>query len=347
MNSPKLRDYPDAHVFWMLERFFDAAYLVRARSSAIACGGCERSRPASPRSFDEDHGRPLSAERCGAGLAIDHQSPGECAQQERGGATVRGPGRSVRRYDQTGRARDPSTSMTRSVRRVAANNSRSGTHIMTSAVLRRCTSITWRAPTRLPPSFARRALRRRGGEDRHQAVTKRLRRHWPHTRIVWRGDSHYGRAEAMEWAESSGEDYIFGLGGNTVLDARVAETADNLRFHHAARNEAKLRTHTSFMYQANSWTRPRKVVARLECSLQPDTVGEITSTGMRQEVDIRYVVTSLKGSAQHLYEAVYCQRGQMENLMQLHKASWNQIACRATARRPIRYGLFCTPPRSG
>jgi hypothetical protein len=26
---------------------------------------------------------------------------------------------------------------------------------------------------------------------------------------VWRGDSHYGRVEAMEWAESSGEDYIF------------------------------------------------------------------------------------------------------------------------------------------
>jgi hypothetical protein len=62
------------------------------------------------------------------------------------------------------------------------------------------------------------------------------------------------------------------------------------------------------------------VVARLECSLQPDTGGEITSTGMRQEVDIRYVVTSLKGSAQHLYENVYCQRGQMENLIKLHKA---------------------------
>jgi hypothetical protein len=35
----------------------------------------------------------------------------------------------------------------------------------------------------------------------------------------------------------------------------------------------------------------------LECSLQPDTGGEITST---EEVDIRYVVTSLKGSA-HIF----------------------------------------------
>jgi hypothetical protein len=35
---------------------------------------------------------------------------------------------------------------------------------------------------------------------------------------------------------------------------------------------------------------------------------------MRQEVDIRYVVTSLKGSAQHLYEDEYCQRGQMDSV---------------------------------
>jgi hypothetical protein len=99
----------------------------------------------------------------------------------------------------------------------------------------------------------------------------------------------------------------------------AAGIADNLRFHHAKSRQTKLRTYASFTYQAGSWTRPRKVVARLECSLQPDT-GETTSTGMRQEVDIRYVVTSLKGSAQHLYENVYCQRGQTENLIKLHKA---------------------------
>jgi hypothetical protein len=58
-------------------------------------------------------------------------------------------------------------------------------------------------------------------------VTKRLRTHWPNTRIVWRGDSHYGRVEAMEWAEDDGVDYIFGLADNTTLDALVAENADN------------------------------------------------------------------------------------------------------------------------
>ena len=168
-------------------------------------------------------------------------------------------------------------------------------------------------------------------------VTKRLRRHWSKTRIVWRGDSHYGRVEAMEWAEDNGADYIFGLAGNAVLDALVAQTADNLRFHHAMSSKAKLRSFASFMYQAGSWKRPRKVVARLECSLQP-VAGE---TGMRQEVDIRYVVTSLQGSARHLYETVYCQRGQMENLIKLHKTQLasDRMSCHSATANQVRLVL--------
>jgi len=172
-------------------------------------------------------------------------------------------------------------------------------------------------------------------------VTKRLKQHWPNTRIVWRGDGHYGRVEAMEWIEENDDgDYIFGLAGNATLDALVAKVADNLRFHHAKSRQPKVRTYTSFTYQAGSWTRPRKVVARLECSLQPDA-GETTSNGMRQEVDIRYVVTSLKGPAQYLYEDVYCQRGQMENLIKLHKAQLasDRMSCHSATANQVRLAL--------
>src|SRR5258705_4728734 len=105
-------------------------------------------------------------------------------------------------------------------------------------------------------------------------------------------------------------------------------------------SKAKLRTFANFTYQAGSWKRPRKVVARLECSLQPDA-GEATSTGMRQEVDIRYVVTSLKGPAQHLYEDVYCQRGQMENLIKLHKAQLfsDRMSCHNATADQVRLVL--------
>jgi hypothetical protein len=51
-------------------------------------------------------------------------------------------------------------------------------------------------------------------------VTKRLRRHWPKTRLVWRGDSHYGRVEAMDWAEEM---------ALTAAQRAVARALDALR----------------------------------------------------------------------------------------------------------------------
>src|SRR6516164_8079141 len=89
--------------------------------------------------------------------------------------------------------------------------------------------------------------------------------------LLGNGHERHIMFEAMEWAEDNGADYIYGLAGNAALDVLVAEIADNLRFHHAKSSQTKLRTYASFTYQASSWKRPRKVVARLECSLQPDT----------------------------------------------------------------------------
>lgn len=168
-------------------------------------------------------------------------------------------------------------------------------------------------------------------------VTRRIRKHWPKTKLVWRGDSHYGRHEAMEWAENNGVDYIFGLAGNSALEAFVTETADHLRLRHLLVEQDKLRCHTSFEYQANSWSRPRRVVARLEVSLHPDPEQE----GLRQEVDVRYVVTSLAGSAKHIYERVYCERGQMENLIKLHKAQLasDRTSCHSATANQVRLVL--------
>jgi hypothetical protein len=55
---------------------------------------------------------------------------------------------------------------------------------------------------------------------------------------------------------------------------------------------------------------------------------EATTLGL----DIRYIVTSLRGTAKYLYETVYCERGQAENFIKLHKA---QLASdRASCRDP-------------
>jgi hypothetical protein len=123
-----------------------------------------------------------------------------------------------------------------------------------------------------------------------------------------------------------------------VLDALVAKTADYLRLAHALGSEDKLRCYTSVEYQAGSWSRPRRVIARLEVSLQPDP----NEPGyMRQEIDIRYAVTSLAGDPQHLYEEVYCKRGQMENLIKLHKAQLasDRTSCHSATANQVRLVL--------
>src|SRR4028119_1972299 len=57
-------------------------------------------------------------------------------------------------------------------------------------------------------------------------VIRRIRARWPRVDILVRGDSHYGRPEAMSWCELNRVGYAFGLAGNKVLLARVAGPAD-------------------------------------------------------------------------------------------------------------------------
>jgi hypothetical protein len=154
-------------------------------------------------------------------------------------------------------------------------------------------------------------------------VTRHIRRHWPKTRICWRGDSHYARSEAMDWCEENGVDYIFGLAGNDVLHAQIRSVADDLCVRRAEGEQEKRRTWTEVRYTAKSWTTPRRVVARLEA----------TTRGF----DARYIVTTLDGSAEHLYETVYCARGQAENFIKLHKT---QLASDRTSCRSPRANQF-------
>jgi len=49
-------------------------------------------------------------------------------------------------------------------------------------------------------------------------LVRRIRSHWPTTRLTIRGDGHYGRPEVMAWCEANGVDYILGLPGNAVLN---------------------------------------------------------------------------------------------------------------------------------
>ena len=156
---------------------------------------------------------------------------------------------------------------------------------------------------------------------------RRIRRHWPHTRLVFRGDSRYGRPQAMAWCEANGVDYIFGLSGNRALHALAYEVVDDLKVRRAEAGADRMRTFAAFTYAARSWGRERRVVARLEA----------TTRGF----DARYIVTSLTGEARHLYEDVYCARGQAENLIKLHKGQLasDRTSCQSPLANQLRLVL--------
>jgi hypothetical protein len=161
----------------------------------------------------------------------------------------------------------------------------------------------------------------------------RIRKHWPDTRITIRGDGHYGRPEVMAWCEANGVDYIFGLPGNVVLDRCVMPAADDVRVRRAEGQLAILRGFCETSYAAKSWDKERRVVARIEASASHE------DDMLRKGLDIRYVVTSLRdGSAEHIYETVYCGRGQAENLIKQHKAQLasDRTSCRSPLANQMR-----------
>jgi Transposase DDE domain group 1 len=156
-------------------------------------------------------------------------------------------------------------------------------------------------------------------------LVRRIRRHWPLTQITIRGDGHYSRPEVMAWCEENGIGFIFGLPGNTSLERLVDEAADDIRTRRALEQKPALRGFAETRYQAQSWNKQRRVCARIEA----------TAKGL----DIRFVITSIHtGSAQHVYETLYCARGQAENLIKLHKAQLasDRTSCRSPLANQMR-----------
>src|SRR5712664_1279990 len=99
-------------------------------------------------------------------------------------------------------------------------------------------------------------------------LVRRLRRHWPTTRLTIRGDGHYGRPEVMAWCEANGVDYILGLSGNAVLSRLVELAADDVRVRSAEAQAPVLRRYSETRYGAKSWGCERRVAARIEASTQ-------------------------------------------------------------------------------
>jgi hypothetical protein len=141
-----------------------------------------------------------------------------------------------------------------------------------------------------------------GSVEEMARIVARIRARWPRVRILLRGDSGFAREALMAWCENHGVDYLFGLAKNSRL---VAEIEGELAAaqEQSQKTDKPARRFKDFTWRTrNSWSRERRVVAKAEW-----TSGKANP---------RFVVTSLtreEHQARHLYEKLYCARGEMEN----------------------------------
>jgi hypothetical protein len=138
-----------------------------------------------------------------------------------------------------------------------------------------------------------------------------LRRHWPRTHILVRGDSHFATPEVIEVvAHRRLTNFVFGLAGNAVLLRQAASVMQEARgLHqqrtaraqaHGERPPASSRVYEEFSYAAASWAQPWRVIVKAEVMAAGDNP--------------RFVVTSLEApTPQQVYDELYCARGNCEN----------------------------------
>src|SRR5215831_7787729 len=133
-------------------------------------------------------------------------------------------------------------------------------------------------------------------------IVTQIRRGWPQVRILLRADSGFAREPLMAWCENNGVDYLFGLAKNSRLVGEI-ESELAAAQEQSQRTGQPARRFRDFAWRTRkSWSRARRVVAKAEW------------TG--GAANPRFVVTSLarqEHEPRHLYEKLYCARGEMEN----------------------------------
>jgi len=132
-----------------------------------------------------------------------------------------------------------------------------------------------------------------------QVVTA-LRQAWPQVTILVRGDCSLAGPAVYEFCEAEGLLYAFGLASNAVLQRRTERALWELEeyYHFYGRREPHVqRFEVLTDYQADTWSRPRRVLCKVERTPQ----------GAQR----RFVVTNLSGQPRGIYLGFYVGRGEV------------------------------------
>jgi hypothetical protein len=165
------------------------------------------------------------------------------------------------------------------------------------------------------------------GAKHSRAILKllvaRFRQAWPNVKIIFRADSGFCRWRLLRWCDRHGIDYVIGLAKNVVLKRLARRSMITARWQHRCTGH-KQRLFEEFTYAAESWDRPRRVIAK----------AEHTDGGENP----RFVVTTLTGDPATLYDELYCQRGDAENRIKEQQLGLfaDRTSCHAFAANQFR-----------
>ncbi len=143
--------------------------------------------------------------------------------------------------------------------------------------------------------------------------------------LYFRGDAAFANPEVYELLEAEGASYTIRLPANQVLQDKIGYLLKRPvgRPPHEVR-----RYYASFRYQAQSWSKPRHVVAKVEWH-----PGELYPR-------VGFIVTNLARSAEGIV-AFYNQRGTCEQYIKEGKNAikWTRLSCRTFAANAVRLQL--------
>ena len=135
-----------------------------------------------------------------------------------------------------------------------------------------------------------------------------IRSRFKRSAIIFRGDSHFESPEVMEWIDTQKKLlFVTGLTTNAVLEKRIQAVVDSVKKQYETKGEI-VRQYYSFHYQAGSWSKPMRVVAKIEMNDKSN------------KPNVRFIVTNaMNARANKLYEQVYSARGNAELFIKDHK----------------------------
>jgi hypothetical protein len=141
-----------------------------------------------------------------------------------------------------------------------------------------------------------------GSVEELERIVAQIRKRWPKTRIMIRGDAGFCREAIMAWCEANQVHYVLGLARNKRLQRALGKEMEAAHAAHE-RTGKPARRFRDFRYRTRtSWSCERRVVGKAEY--------------LPNKANPRFVVTSLsprQARAKRLYEKLYCARGDMEN----------------------------------